>query len=552
MNIAQILTEQAALRPNAAAIIERRAFSFAEMERSSGRAAAMLRSAGLRSGDRVLVLQPMSAELYIALTAIFRLGLVAMFLDPSAGRDHAARCCELAPPAGFIGSAKAQLLCLLNPSLRRIPHKFVIGPALPGAMTWSASAHMEPMVDIAPVSNDTPALITFTSGSTGRPKAAVRTHGFLLAQHRALAATIGLPAGAIELATLPIFALANLAAGLTSVIPDADLRAPGRVDPIPILAQIEAVKPTRVTASPAFLERLADRCERDGRLLSAFRQIFTGGAPVFPRLLDKLRRVAPQAEIVAIYGSTEAEPIAEVALDAIEPRDREAMLGGKGLLAGSPVSVIDLRILRDRWGKPAGPYSEAEFIADCMPVGEPGEIVVSGAHVLAGYLNGEGDAETKIRVDGIVWHRTGDAGYLDDRGRLWLLGRCSAIVNDARGALYPFAVECAAQEVTGARRAALLSRQGERLLAVEPEPGASIDTDAVLGALAWARLDRILPVRQIPLDRRHNAKVDYPALARLLEKPGRRVVKRPGTPEYYNDALQRTTIPPRSSNYLRR
>ena len=521
MNIAKILTEQAAIRPDVAAIVDvrggrSRVFSFLEMERASGRAAALLSGAGLRAGDRVLVLQPMSAELYIALTAMFRLGLIAMFLDPSAGRKHIADSCEVAPPHGFIGSAKAQLLCLTVPELRRIRRKFVIGPTLPGSIAWSRADSLQPLDEFAPCEANTPALITFTSGSTGRPKAALRTHGFLMAQHRALENTIGLPAGSVELATLPVFALANLAAGLTSLIPDADLRAPGRVDPGPILAQIDDHRPARVAASPAFLERLADRCLRDSRQMPAFRQIFTGGAPVLPRLLDKLRAVAPNAEITAVYGSTEAEPIAEIALHAIFSEDRDAMQSGRGLLAGGPVSAIDLRILTNRWGDPVGPYTSDQFQADCVKCTEPGEIVVSGGHVLPGYLNGEGDTETKFRVGGKVWHRTGDAGYLDSGGRLWLLGRCSAIVTDLQGTLYPFAVECAAQHLPGVRRAALLSRKGARILAVEAEPGVTIDAEAVRESLSWAKLNRVATVKAIPVDKRHNAKVDYTALDGML------------------------------------
>ena len=522
MNIAHILTEQASIRPRSTAIIDicggrSRALSFREMERASGRAATLLTGAGLRAGDRVLVLQPMSAELYIALTALFRLGLVAMFLDPSAGRGHIAGCCEIAPPQAFIGSAKAQLLCLVTPELRRIPRKFVIGPALPGSIPWSRADQLAPVESFAPCSENTAALVTFTSGSTGRPKAALRTHGFLLAQHRALERTIGLPAGAVELATLPVFALANLAAGVTSLIPNADLRSPGRVDPGPILAQIDVHRPSRAAASPAFLERIADRCLRDARYLPDFQQIFTGGAPVFPRLLDKLRSVAPQAEIVAVYGSTEAEPIAEIPLGAIRQEDREAMLGGSGLLAGPPVSVIDLRILRSQWGVPVGPYTKEQFEEACMPATEPGEIVVSGEHVLPSYLNGAGDAETKFRVEGRVWHRTGDAGYLDSDGRLWLLGRCSAVVADAKGTLFPFAVECAAQHRPGVGRAALLSRNGARILAVEADSGAAVDREALRAALAWAEIDRVVLVKEIPVDRRHNAKVDYPALDRMMK-----------------------------------
>ena len=89
--------------------------------------------------------------------------------------------------------------------------------------------------------------------------------------------------------------------------------------------------------------------------------------------------------------------------------------------------------------------------------------------MLTGYLHGTGDSETKMRVGDRVWHRTGDAGYLDDRGRL-LMGRCSARIDDAHGTLYPFAVEAAAQAVDGIARAALIARDGARLLAIEFEP----------------------------------------------------------------------------------
>src|SRR6185503_8477337 len=99
----------------------------------------------------------------------------------------------------------------------------------------------------------------------------------------------------------------------------------------------------------------------------------------------------------------------------------------------------------------------------CLESGEVGEIVVSGAHVLSGYLQGRGDEETKFRVDDAIWHRTGDAGWLDAQGRLWLLGRCAARIADERGTLWPFAVECAAQQNAAIRRAALVSDEGQRL-----------------------------------------------------------------------------------------
>jgi acyl-CoA synthetase (AMP-forming)/AMP-acid ligase II len=193
------------------------------------------------------------------------------------------------------------------------------------------------------------------------------------------------------------------------------------------------------------------------------------------------------------------------------------MLGGSGLLAGPPVEAIRLRILRDQWGRPIGPYTEAEFATHCLPPEQPGEIVVSGPHVLSGYLHGHGNDETKFQVNSVTWHRTGDAGYLDAQGRLWLLGRCVARVDDTHGTLYPFAAECAVYQDQRVRRAAVVAHQGRRLLAVEFfDREAHLDLAAIRKTLAWACLDEVRVCRQIPVDGRHNAKIDYPGLRRLL------------------------------------
>lgn len=238
-----------------------------------------------------------------------------------------------------------------------------------------------------------------------------------------------------------------------------------------------------------------------------------------PRLLDELHAMSPRARISAIYGSTEAEPIAHVERCEIESADLEAMLAGHGLLTGPPVPAVDLRIHEDVWGTPVGPYTAIEFAAHCLPPGRPGEIVVSGDHVLSGYLHGHGDAETKFTVDGRRWHRTGDAGYLDARGRLWLLGRCAARLEDDRGVLYPFAVECSVLRHEAVHRAALVAHRGHRLLAVELR-GKATDAEwkEAVSSVSWAQLDEILVVPRIPVDRRHNAKVDYPALRAMLER----------------------------------
>jgi acyl-CoA synthetase (AMP-forming)/AMP-acid ligase II len=520
MNIAELLSEQAIAHPNAPAIIDfprgqRRCLTFAELELASARAATLLLKSKLGPGDTVLVLQPMSAELYIALAAIFRLGLVAMFLDPGQGTKHIEQCCALQRPQALIASARAQLLRLISPALRQTRHKFVIGLPIPGATPWHNIDKLIPSPEIYACSPESPALITFTSGSTGLPKAALRTHRFLLFQHRALAESLKLTAGQVDLATMPIVLLSNLASGVTSLIPPVDLRRPGKIDPAPVVAQIQAEHVTRTVASPALLEKLATHCISNQITLPTLRWVFSGGAPVFPCLLEQLQQIAPQAEIFAVYGSTEAEPMAKIARHAIQTADVDAMRNGQGLLVGSPVDTLQLRIIPDQWGTALGPYQQVEFEALCCEAGTVGEIVVSGGHVLSGYLYGIGNEETKFSVDGVTWHRTGDAGYRDAQGRLWLLGRCAARINDRHGILYPFAVECAVSFQPEIRRSAVIEHAKRRILMIETSDK-NLSLAQIQQTLVWAQINEIHIVSHLPVDKRHNAKIDYPALRRLV------------------------------------
>jgi acyl-CoA synthetase (AMP-forming)/AMP-acid ligase II len=523
MTIGDILALPVRTRPDAVALIDvrrggERRLTYADLGREVAAAAAWLETQGLRRGQAVLVFVPVSADLYVALLALFRLGAVALLLDPGAGRAHIEQCCARWRPDGLLAVPRAHLLQLRPAALRRIPLQMVAGGWFPGARRWPAgrrSEHADTWPALAP---ESPALVTFTSGSTGLPKAAVRTHGFLLAQHRVVARHRALTPGEVDLATLPVFTLANLASGVTTVLPDVDLRRPGAVDGADVAATMARFGVTRITASPAFFERLRDHLAASGRTLPTLRKLFSGGAPVFPRVLARLGTQVPAARVVAVYGSTEAEPIAHLDAAEISPTDVNAMQRGEGLLAGIPVDEIRLRILRDRWGKPRGAMDALEFADETVSPGEAGEIVVTGDHVLRGYLGGVGDEETKFTVGGEVWHRTGDAGRLDAAGRLWLLGRCAARIDDAQGRLYPFTAECVAMTIPEVRRAALVAQAARRCLVVEaPQAGPDLE-GRLTAALGWAHLAAIIFVRTLPVDRRHNAKIDYPALRRLLER----------------------------------
>ena len=526
MNIVALLDEAARRNPDTAAIIDgplggERVTTYAELRDRSRRIATLLSGAGLAAGDGLAILVPMSATLYAVIAAALRLGALPVFLDPRQPAPQLDLCRAHLPVRGFVGTARACLWRLLTPSLRAIEPCFVSRGWFPGARSLSDWRHAPPWPDDSSGPDTLPAMLTFTSGSTGQPKGVLRDHGLLAATLTILARHLDLQAGGVDLATMPALVMANLGQGVASLIPDVDLQRPGQADPARLARSVQRWRARSLLASPALVERLADHCRDHGLVLDTLRAVHTGGAPVFPRVLDKIAAIAPGAVVHALYGSTEAEPMAMLARAQLTAEDRRAIASGMGLPAGRPIPEIDLAILADRFGQPYSDCSRSEFQARCLAAGATGEIAVSGPHVAGHYLGGQGDGETKFRVDGQVWHRTGDAGRLDDQGRLWLAGRCAARLEGTASTLYPLTLEAALSEHPQLAHAAFVQRGGKCLLVLEWRPGAAKTGLAEFSAaLPWAGIEALVELPQIPLDRRHNAKIDYPALHRALAARG--------------------------------
>ncbi|NNF25222.1 MAG: AMP-binding protein [Rhodobacteraceae bacterium] len=446
--------------------------SFADLKARADRFAAAWAARGMRKGDRILVAMPVGADLYAALCAMWQLGAVAVLPEPAMGLAGVRHAVASAGVCGFCASGKYLWARVLVPGLW---FKRLYRPAASG------SAGQAPGTAVA---GEDLALISFTSGSTGAPKAIGRSHGFLKAQEAAVAPMLASARDERDLVAFPVFALINLAEGRTSVLPNWPMTQIEAVTPAQLEAWCAIQNVTRALLPPALCETLAQ-----GDIPDTVHTLFTGGGPVFPDLIARLRERSPGLRIVSVYGSTEAEPIAEIDADDVSDADLAAMQAGQGLLAGRTVPQVALRI-------------------------EDGEILVTGDHVNKGYLDPARDAGAKVKEGGTVWHRTGDAGRIDTDGRLWLLGRHGASVKTEAGTLFPFAVETAARLWPGVARAALTEIGGQAVLALqgaEPSPGDWAERAGQLGVAS------VRAVGHIPLDRRHRSKVDYPALRKLLD-----------------------------------
>lgn len=499
--------------------------SFGELWDRVDRLSAAWRDLGLKPGDRAICMIPMSLDLYATLLSLLKMGAVAVFVDPWIGWRQIAAFAAYAEPVAFVGVPASHLLRGFDPRLRRIVFPVTTGACLagiPGRYSLRRLGRSAGDGFIEPTRADSPALITFTSGSSGTPKGANRTHGFLCAQHEALRREFPYRDDDIDMPMFPVFALNNLALGITSVIPDMDFRRVAAVDPRAILAQMRRHGVTTCTASPPFFDRLTAHLRREGGARPALRRILTGGAPVSDEQLRAWQGALPDTEIVVVYGSTEAEPVAHLTATERLAAASVARPRAPGFCVGRPSGGLRSRVVRI--GREPIRLGERGWGEWELAPGEIGELAVAGAHVCRDYYrNAQAVAENKIaESDGTVWHRMGDTGYFDRDGRFWLAGRVHSTIWRGGQAHHPQLIEQAARRA-GAPVAAVGmpdAKLGERIVLVVSGPPAA-DVDGRLRqdiADAGLTVDEIVRVPgPLPVDPRHNAKIDYAALRRLLQ-----------------------------------
>ncbi len=244
--------------------------------------------------------------------------------------------------------------------------------------------------EVASVSPNQAALVTHSSGSTGKPKAIFRSHQILTAQHNVLKKIFPPASQQHDLPLFPAILLHNLAAGVTSVMPDIPNFDLTKLEPEKIIAQLKEQAITSLTGNVFYFQKLLSYLNDHPYFFERVTDIGIGGSPVPENLLSNLAKWFTRADIYVIYGSSEAEPISIRKVS-------ESLCARKGFCVGTPVSDIDLRI--DELG--AICVDAKSFVV--------GEIMVRGKHVVV-----KGDDQ---------WYRTGDYGYINEENILYLTAR---------------------------------------------------------------------------------------------------------------------------------
>jgi acyl-CoA synthetase (AMP-forming)/AMP-acid ligase II len=499
--------------------------TFKQLDALSDRLAVGLENIGISRGTRTILMVPPGMEFFIIVFAMFKIGAVPVVVDPGMGIDRMVQCLHQGRPKAFIGIEKAHLLRLVKPGyFKQVRHWVTVGRKwFWGGHTFrQLLANEHQSFTPAQTARDETAAIVFTTGSTGPAKGVVYTHGNFDAQIKQIQAHFNIGPDEIDLPTFPLFALFDPALGMTAVIPDMDPTRPAKANPEKIIEAIENHGITNMFASPALLNRVGKYGRENDITLPSLRRVVSAGAPVSPDNIEQFAGLlSDDAQIHTPYGATEAVPVISIASDEILSETRHLSEKGFGLCIGRPIENTQVKLIKIT-DTPITQIRDSLLV----PEKQVGEIIVKADLVTEHYFNNrEADLTAKIPdSDGRIWHRMGDLGWMDSKGRIWFCGRKSHRVITEKGTLFTIPVESVFNNHPGVYRSALTgtgpTNSQTPVIFVEPYESFDNQNDLIAELIALAQanpltedIHHIFIEKHFPVDIRHNAKIFREKLA---------------------------------------
>jgi acyl-CoA synthetase (AMP-forming)/AMP-acid ligase II len=405
---------------------------------------AGLAAAGVARGDRVVILLPTCKEFFATFFGVMAVGAIPVPLYPTFGPD------ELASIFGHAKPQAAVTISWFEATVRKAQeHAPALGRILePDDLDHPAAEPVWPALD-----GEETAFLQYTSGSTGQPKGVDLPHRSLLANIRAFVEAVQAKPGEPVVSWLPLYhdmgliglGLGTLYAGCHLHLLPPDLRNPRQ--------WLELVTRTRatITASPDFGYRNCLRNIHDvaGLDLSSLRVAFTGAEPIRPDTVREFEaRFGLENVMLPAYGLAEAT--LAVALGDLRAPIRVDR-SGRFVGVGRPIPGVEVGIWEEREGQGPGRL---------LPPGEIGEIVVQTPAAMCGYYR---DPAATARAFRSGWLHTGDLGYRDPDGYLFVVGRQKDVIIVRGENLMPLDVEKVVDAVPGVRYSAAVGITSERL-----------------------------------------------------------------------------------------
>jgi len=493
------------------------------------RFASGLLNFGVTPGMTAALLTPPSADFFALASALLKVGVVPIILDPAIGLKKVGECLAESKPDIFIGNTLTHTLrVIFGWGKSSIKHNLTIKSVKSDALSLSKGRKSKVKYPItnyqSPITNS--AAIIYTSGSTGIPKGVLFTHENFAAQLDILVDTFHISPDEIDLPAFPLYALIDVLLGVTSVIPDITFPVPGKTDPKKVIEAIQRFNVTNMFASPVVLDILSSfalsGADAKSKRLPSLKRVITAGAPAMIQLQEDFRKLLnDETDLFGIYGATEVLPIAKVeSREIFEVRKKSAK--GAGVCLGRPVNGAKVRVIGISESAIRQWQDSLEVESNVV-----GEITVQGGAVTESYIARE-DANRLSKIqheDGII-HRMGDMGYFDEEGRLWYCGRKSHRVITNNDVLFTEQIEGIFNVHPLVYRTALVGVDGEPVLWVELKKGVLENKDKIRSALIElakeypqaSKIKVFLFMKKFPTDVRHNSKIIREELTLLAEK----------------------------------
>jgi fatty-acyl-CoA synthase len=390
-------------RAREALVFAGRSWSFADLDAGADRVATHLLSLGLAPGERVAAFGRNSDAYLLLWLGCTRAGLVHVPIN------YALTGSELGYIVAQSGARAVFAASALAPALEAVRDKgLILRPLDPegpeGLVTIARDTALAAPPD-PPIDENSLAQIVYTSGTTAAPKGAMMTHRAMLAEYAAVIHHFECGAEDRALAALPLyhtaqmhaFSMPQLIAGARTVL----IEAP---DPATVLRLIEAERITSFFAPPTVWISLLRHPDCPTRDLSSLTHIYYGASIMPVPVLAELRARLPQARPFNAYGQTEIAPFATV-LRPEEHDERPASCGRPGF-------NVETRVVDPEMND--------------VPAGTHGEIVHRSPHLLVGYWNKPEETEEAFRGG---WFHSGDVGYFDEAGYLYIVDRIRDVIN---------------------------------------------------------------------------------------------------------------------------
>jgi len=424
MIITEFLDLAAMLVPERTAIaFEGKRYSYAQLKERVNRLADSLNRLGLEKGERAAILEVNCNEYVEACFATVKVGGIFVPLNFRIRQEELTYLVNKAEPKIlFVGSRYADMANSARSQLPSVEHFIIIGGKYQGMQSYDeliASGSAEEKT-FAEVNDEDIAVLMFTAGTTGLPKGVPQDNS---AYSSYVLTNVDPPdmeaPPETNVLVMPLYHVAGMQALMAGIYGGRTIALMRQFDEKEWFETVQREKATRVMVVPTMLKRIVEHPDFDQYDLSSVRVVTYGAAACPYEVLRKTIERFPGRALINAFGGTEtSSTIAalraedQVITGKETEQEREKKLKRLATSIGLPMDDVEIQV-RDEEGRP-------------LPQGKTGEIVAKGPRIMRGYWRDEEKTKKAFTPDG--WYRTGDMGYVDEEGYIYLSGRADDLI----------------------------------------------------------------------------------------------------------------------------